>query len=64
MSKSSKIYFPMKTKAATITKAVMQAFRAILFLDSWLLSAVSERKTVVMEMGFTMAKNPVNTVME
>lgn len=64
MLKSSKINLPKSTKTVTIINAIILA---LLFISSFVfLSApcVKDKKRVMFDMGFVIAKNPVNTVIE
>ncbi|GAA4236774.1 hypothetical protein GCM10022291_21910 [Postechiella marina] len=61
---NSKIYLPKRTKTATIIKAIKFDRLFISCLVFLLAPCVKDKKTVMLEIGFVIAKNAVNTAIE
>ena len=60
--KSSKIYFPNRTKTVTIIKAIIFDLLLISLFTFLSIPCVKDTKTVMLEIGLVIAKKPVNTV--
>ncbi len=61
---NSKINLPRMTKMATIINAIKTARLLIRNLASLLAPPTNDKNIGKLEIGFIMAKNPVNTVIE